>query len=178
MPSRPRLRYPALCHPRRAGDPHHGLPQGLPAALPVVPQPRRRISARPVLSFMPRQVHRVRRSASGVPARRATGWRRHACAGPGELCEACGDCAEECYVGRAGGGRAARRRWTMCWRRCCATSRSIETSGGGMTLSGGEPLAQIEFTEALLAGAKARACTAAWRPVGSRRSRTSSASCH
>ncbi|MBI5831968.1 MAG: glycyl-radical enzyme activating protein [Armatimonadetes bacterium] len=69
-------------------------------------------------------------------------------------CTVCGACVAECHaqalqmVGRdltAGEALAEVMRDRPFY----------ETSGGGMTLSGGEPLAQPEFSHALLAGAKA-----------------------
>ena len=70
-------------------------------------------------------------------------------------CRRCGLCSERCYsgalelVGQAAsvGDVLADVLRDECFYR---------TSGGGMTLSGGEPLAQIEFTAALLRAAKAR----------------------
>jgi len=70
-----------------------------------------------------------------------------------QRCEVCGKCVEECYaealemVGRdATVGEVLDE---VLRDRCF-----YETSGGGMTLSGGEPLSQIDFTDALLAAAK------------------------
>lgn len=76
---------------------------------------------------------------------------RHALAR--ERCVACGECARECYakaietVGRdATVGEVIDE--------VLRDRPFYETSGGGMTLSGGEPLAQVEFSEALLIEAK------------------------
>lgn len=69
------------------------------------------------------------------------------------LCEVCGQCTLECYAGAL----------EMVGREVTAGEVIDEvrrdepfyrTSGGGMTLSGGEPLVQIEFSEALLKSAK------------------------
>jgi len=68
-------------------------------------------------------------------------------------CKACGLCAEECYAGALeliGYDTTAGEVLDEVLR----DRDFYETSGGGMTLSGGEPLAQIEFAEALLVGAK------------------------
>ncbi|MDP6439606.1 MAG: glycyl-radical enzyme activating protein, partial [Candidatus Brocadiia bacterium] len=70
-----------------------------------------------------------------------------------EKCDVCGKCAEACpsraleLVGRD----------VSCEEVLDQVLRDrmfYETSGGGITLSGGEPLLQIEFAEALLSGAK------------------------
>lgn len=72
-----------------------------------------------------------------------------------ELCRRCGVCAEKCYakalelIGRE-----------MTVEEVIAEVEKdkpfYETSGGGMTVSGGEPLFQFEFTLALLQEAKRR----------------------
>jgi len=71
-----------------------------------------------------------------------------------EKCRACGLCARECYAGAL---EAAGREMTV--REVIAEVLKdkpfYETSGGGMTLSGGEPLAQPRFAQALLKAAKA-----------------------
>ena len=70
-----------------------------------------------------------------------------------EVCVVCGACTEECYakalelVGRDVTVEEA-------LDDVLRDRPFYETSGGGMTLSGGEPLMQIEFTEALLRAAK------------------------
>ena len=69
-------------------------------------------------------------------------------------CTACGACAEQCYAGAL---EVVGRDVTVA--EALAEVRKdepfYETSGGGMTLSGGEPTRQIDFTAALLAEAKA-----------------------
>jgi pyruvate formate lyase activating enzyme len=71
-----------------------------------------------------------------------------------EQCLACGTCAEGCYAGAL---ELAGRQVTAgeVIEEVLRDRAFYETSGGGMTLSGGEPLAQYEFTRALLRGAKA-----------------------
>ncbi len=71
-------------------------------------------------------------------------------------CVACGACAEQC---RAGALKIIGRDVTVeeVMREVRADRSFYETSGGGMTLSGGEPLFQIDFTAALLEEAKQEA---------------------
>jgi pyruvate formate lyase activating enzyme len=70
------------------------------------------------------------------------------------VCEACGSCTEECYAGALEMvGRDATAGEVI--DEVLRDRPFYETSGGGMTLSGGEPLFQIDFTEALLRLAKA-----------------------
>jgi glycyl-radical enzyme activating protein len=70
-----------------------------------------------------------------------------------ELCQVCGKCAEECcakaleIVGRD-------ISVTEVLAEVLRDRPFYETSGGGMTLSGGEPMLQIDFSEALLKAAK------------------------
>ncbi len=71
-----------------------------------------------------------------------------------ELCKACGLCAATCY---AGGlvlvGREMDSAEVLA--EVLEDAPFYRSSGGGMTLSGGEPLCQPEFSRELLAGAKA-----------------------
>jgi pyruvate formate lyase activating enzyme len=69
-------------------------------------------------------------------------------------CVACGTCAKECFAGALEiAGREVTVQEAMAQ---VALDRPFyQRSGGGMTLSGGEPLAQYAFTRALLARAKA-----------------------
>lgn len=69
-------------------------------------------------------------------------------------CLACGRCAEKCYAGaleRVGRDISVEDALDEVLK----DKPFYETSGGGMTLSGGEPLLQIDFTAALLGQAKA-----------------------
>ncbi|MCX7013558.1 MAG: glycyl-radical enzyme activating protein [Candidatus Sumerlaeota bacterium] len=70
-----------------------------------------------------------------------------------EKCEVCGACAEECYAKAL---ELVGRDVTVedALAEVMRDQPFYETSGGGLTLSGGEPLAQIDFTEALLRAAK------------------------
>ena len=71
-------------------------------------------------------------------------------------CAACGSCTEECYAGALERiGRTATVGEALA--EVLRDKPFYETSGGGLTVSGGEPLAQIEFTAALLRRAKAEA---------------------
>lgn len=70
-----------------------------------------------------------------------------------DICKVCGKCAEECWtraielIGRdITVGEAVKE--------VLRDRQFYETSGGGMTLSGGEPTSQIEFTAALLKAVK------------------------
>ncbi len=71
-----------------------------------------------------------------------------------QLCTACGTCTEKCYaealemIGREMGVEEV-------LQEVLKDRPFYETSGGGMTLSGGEPLLQIDFCEELLRRAKA-----------------------
>ncbi len=70
-------------------------------------------------------------------------------------CTRCGDCAEACV---AGARELAGRRVTASevLAECERDVVFYDESGGGVTVSGGEPLSQPEFTEALLAGCRER----------------------
>jgi pyruvate formate lyase activating enzyme len=71
-----------------------------------------------------------------------------------ELCEACGLCTEICPTGALKLiGRAATVDEVVA--EVLRDQPFYETSGGGVTLSGGEPLYQFEFTRALLDACKA-----------------------
>ncbi len=68
-------------------------------------------------------------------------------------CRACGTCAAECYAGALeiiGYEITAAEALAKVLR----DRPFYETSAGGMTISGGEPLMQIDFTEALLTAAR------------------------
>lgn len=68
-------------------------------------------------------------------------------------CRSCGKCTEKCYAGaRELIGRTAEVGEIMA--EVLKDRIFYENSGGGMTVSGGEPLFQPEFTAALLAAAK------------------------
>lgn len=68
-------------------------------------------------------------------------------------CRVCGACARECYAGALElVGRDVTVEETLA--EVLKDKPFYETSGGGMTLSGGEPLMQIDFTEALLRAAR------------------------
>ena len=71
-----------------------------------------------------------------------------------DLCDNCGACADKCYV----------EALTMCGKdytsqelvdRLLQDKSFFETSGGGVTISGGEPLCQIDFVVEVLQGLKA-----------------------
>ena len=68
-------------------------------------------------------------------------------------CTLCGDCAEACV---AGARQLAGKRVTASevLAECERDVVFFDESGGGVTVSGGEPLSQPNFTEALLAGCR------------------------
>ena len=70
-------------------------------------------------------------------------------------CERCGDCAEACV---AGARQLAGQRVTVAevLAECERDVVFFDESGGGVTVSGGEPLSQPDFAEALLAGCRER----------------------
>jgi len=71
-----------------------------------------------------------------------------------ERCVACGQCAETCYAeALVMAGREATASEVM--EQVLRDKPFYDNSGGGMTLSGGEPLFQIEFSLELLRIAKA-----------------------
>jgi len=70
-----------------------------------------------------------------------------------EACVACGECVKGCYTGALEMvGRDASVEEVMA--EVLKDLPFYKTSGGGMTLSGGEPLAQFEFSRALLTAAR------------------------
>ncbi len=81
------------------------------------------------------------------------GWCASVCPNGLTKCTACGKCAEKCYAGaRELIGRRASVSEVLA--EVLKDRIFYENSGGGMTLSGGEPMFQPEFTTALLAAAK------------------------
>ena len=70
-----------------------------------------------------------------------------------ERCIACGKCSDVCYA-----GALELSGYTItvedALREVMKDEPFYRNSGGGMTISGGEPLMQFEFTRALLAAAK------------------------
>jgi len=72
-----------------------------------------------------------------------------------DRCERCGECAEACPTD----ARQLAGRWMSVPEVLAEVARDqvfYDESGGGMTVSGGEPLMQREFVEALLAAAHGR----------------------
>ncbi len=70
-----------------------------------------------------------------------------------EKCVVCGSCAKECFAGALETiGREASIDEIIA--EVAADRAFYDTSGGGMTLSGGEPLYQLDFSTGLLARAK------------------------
>ncbi len=70
-----------------------------------------------------------------------------------ELCRRCGSCAEKCYAKAIEVvGREASVDEVIA--EVLKDKPFYDNSGGGMTISGGEPMMQFEFTDALLRAAK------------------------
>lgn len=81
------------------------------------------------------------------------------------VCAACGLCTKECYAGAL---EMAGREATVdeVIGEVLRDKPFYETSGGGMTLSGGEPMLQVDFTEALLVAAGAAGLHCAMETCG------------
>ncbi len=111
------------------------------------------IGAEPVLSFLPRKC-----IGCGYCLRVCRRGAHKIVDGVHELdrdaCEACGRCTEECYAGAL---ELVGREVTVgeALDEVLRDRPFYETSGGGLTLSGGEPTQQIEFADAILTAAKA-----------------------
>lgn len=113
-------------------------PEGISRRPQLVFTPQRCIGCGRCLDLCPQGVHRL------VDGRHLIEWDR---------CLGCGACAEECYSEALRlAGREASVEKVM--REVLSDRPFYETSGGGMTLSGGEPLAQHRFALALLQAAK------------------------
>ena len=70
-----------------------------------------------------------------------------------QRCQVCGSCTRECYASALElVGREVSVEETLA--EVLRDQLFYETSGGGLTLSGGEPLMQMDFTESLLQGAQ------------------------
>jgi pyruvate formate lyase activating enzyme len=86
-------------------------------------------------------------------------------------CARCGACAEACVAGaRQVVGR--RRTVSEVLAQCERDVIFYDESGGGVTVTGGEPLSQPEFAEALLAGCRERGIRTALDTCGFARRET------
>ena len=114
------LQRAALLGARRPGHPHHGVPQGLPRALPVVPQPGEPV-VRPELVVAETPLHRLRRVRGGLPP-------THPPPGVRSAARRAGACVEACPPAPARSRPAGSvvERW---WRRCCGTAPSTRSRG-------------------------------------------------
>ena len=81
-----------------------------------------------------------------------------------DLCTGCGKCADLCFSGAL--ELAGRSRTAADILEEADRDSAYYGNEGGLTLSGGEPLFQPEFTEALLKGAKGRNWTTALETCG------------
>ena len=70
-----------------------------------------------------------------------------------DLCDNCGACADKCYAGAL---TLCGQDWTPedLVARLLQDKNFFDNSGGGVTVSGGEPLCQIDFVEEVLKGLK------------------------
>lgn len=80
------------------------------------------------------------------------------------LCTGCGRCTDVCFSGTM--ELAGRRRSVSDILEDAAHDSSYYGHDGGLTVSGGEPLFQPDFTEALLLGTKKRGWTTALETCG------------
>lgn len=131
--------------------------QGCPLHCPWCHNPEFR-SFRPLHSFRPERCincGRCRNPAGGF----------HCVRTPGNVCSGCGLCERECPAGAL-----------TVWGKTVSVAEVMQVirrdlyyyreTGGGLTLSGGEPLAQRAFSLALLQAAKAEAITTAVETSG------------
>jgi len=114
-------------------------PEGISREPCLVFTPRKCIGCGNCVEVCPQHVHQF------VNSQHAIDWER---------CQNCGICVEDCYSGAL---QLAGRQVTVdeVMVEVLRDRPFYETSDGGMTLSGGEPLAQYSFTRALLQAAKA-----------------------
>lgn len=114
-------------------------PEGISRQPQLVFTPQRCIGCGQCIEVCPEGVHQL------VNSRHLIAWER---------CVACGTCTRGCHAGAL---QLAGRRVTVAevMDEALRDRPFYETSGGGITLSGGEPLAQCRFSRGLLQAAKA-----------------------
>jgi len=113
-------------------------PEGIAVGTQLSFTPEKCIGCGTCLTVCPRRAHRLTDGLHTIDR---------------AVCEVCGRCAETCYAGALetiGQDITVEDALAAVLR----DRPFYETSGGGMTLSGGEPLLQIDFSEALLRAAK------------------------
>jgi pyruvate formate lyase activating enzyme len=82
-----------------------------------------------------------------------------------DLCQNCGRCAESCYAeARVMSGRRVTADWVL--QEVLKDEAFFSKSGGGVTLGGGEPLAQANFAAAILKKCKEKGIHTAIETAG------------
>lgn len=125
-------------------------PEGISREPCLVFTPRKCIGCGNCVEVCPQHVHQF------VNSQHVIDWER---------CQNCGICVEGCYSGAL---QLAGRQMTVdeVMDQVLQDLAFYKTSGGGITLSGGEPMAQYSFTRALLQAAKAEGLSTALDTTG------------
>ncbi len=134
-------------YPRRTGGTYHGVSERVSVALRLVPQSRIAACGGRI-AVLPYALYRVRVCDEACPYRDARRTLRDA-ALRRERCGGCSRCADACPTGAI---ERVGRDMTVgqVMEEVRGDVSYFRHSGGGVTLSGGEPMAQFQFTAALL----------------------------